>query len=247
MKIKSLLDVIDNDFSDGSVKWRLTRDCNFACPYCIQRNCSRRGIFFDAATDYNNCLAVADEVNRIIEEMIPQKINLQLVGGEVTIYSADKLMALLDKLPSQKIVSVQMTTNFHRETEYFERLSECLAQRSITLRVCASWHSEHLSLTEYISKFEHLMCIPNLVMSGEFVSTSENNDEVNEYIERMDMIGAPFIIDGDMDLDKINKRANMTMTRHGACKGRYLAIMENGEKRQGVQKCADERYVGRCR
>lgn len=227
MKIKSLIDIADKG-TDGSVKWRLTRDCNFKCSYCVQSDCNNQVGFTNAKEDYEACFSVADEVNRCIEEMQSTKIRLFFIGGEVTMYSVEQLKTLLEKLSSKKIVQFYITTNFFRDVNYFVELEEYLKSRGIVFYLCCSWHAECLSFEEYSRKLLELREKTTIDFRCEKVHTIKNKENVEKLKEFCHEHKIKYLIDGDITRRNRNYYQYVKSEHYLREIPRYKAILEDG-------------------
>ena len=202
-----MIEAIENlDEFKGVIKWRVTHNCNFSCSYCIQRYCQDQpDIWGTLEEDEKRSIAAAPDISRIMDEMKADKIKLDLVGGEVTLFDLENL---LSKIASQKLKKVYIVTNFHRPKEYFESLAEYLKTRSCALEVCASWHSECIDFETYSSKILSLKDTENLTIKCEKVNTGDNPDEIGKIKEFCEANNISYLIDiaTDFSAKAVNRR-----------------------------------------
>ena len=126
-----------------TIKWRLTTWCNYRCSYCIQWWGKK-----DEKTDFDHLLATAKEVNRLIDSS-PRPVKLYLLGGEVTWYDLEKLVAAI---PSKNLAKIAITTNFSNSTDYYVSLARYLHGRGVKLGLCCSLHKEYVKAAEFVRK-----------------------------------------------------------------------------------------------
>ena len=184
-----------NNECDAIVKWRLTRNCNFKCSYCIQQECRKiQGFFGTLEEDIKKCMSAVKNVSRIIDEMPSDDVRLTLVGGECTLFDLEEL---LSKITSKKMKSVYIVTNFHKKTGYFKSLADMLSKRECKLSLCASWHAEFLSFEEYSSKMLELKKYPNISIKGEKGILKGDADNIEKFIQFCKDNDIPYLTDYD--------------------------------------------------
>lgn len=202
-----MIEAVENlDEFKGVIKWRVTHNCNFSCSYCIQNHCADQpDIWGTLEEDQNRSIAAAPEISRIMEEMKAERVKLDIVGGEVTLFDLEKLLSFIT---SNKMKKVYIVTNFHRPKEYFISLAEYLKSRNCELEICASWHSEAISFEEYSGKILELKDVENLTIKCEKVNTGDNTEEVEKIKTFCEENGISYLIDADTSLTAkaVNRR-----------------------------------------
>lgn len=146
-----------------TIKWRMTEECNFNCPYCIRGD---SGIKMDK----ERLLKEADFISGIETD---RPVKIDMIGGEVTIIPY--LEEIYEHLKG-KVARIQITTNTSKPASYFNHLNSIIE----TSLMC-SWHPAGISLDKYMETVSHLK-VANLTL--EMVSTRDNQDEVREFIGR---------------------------------------------------------------
>lgn len=228
IKIKGLIDLADKG-TDGTVKWRLTRDCNFKCSYCLQKNCvSNLQGYTNAQEDYEACLSIADEVNRCIEEMQSTKLRLFLIGGEITIYTVEQLKALLEKLSSKKIIQLYIVTNFFRDVNYFVELEEYLKSRGIVFYLCCSLHVAGISFEDFTKKILELKERTTIDFKVQKVLTTQNNENIEKLKAFCKENEIEYLIDGDLSYKSFNFKGELKCESFLRKNPRYKVILEDG-------------------
>lgn len=146
--------------------------------------------------DWEICKKVLPEVNRIIEELPGEKVKIDLIGGEVTLFPLNELISGLTSL---KLAEINITTNLSTPVDYFKQLVDYCTSRKIKLSVTASYHAEFITLDTYITKMKELneRAGDYFILSGETVSLQDNQDTVRDYIDRMDAAGITYMVDSD--------------------------------------------------
>ncbi len=202
-----MIEAIKNlDEFKGVIKWRVTHNCNFSCSYCIQKYCvDQPDVWGTLEEDEARSIAAAPDISRIMEEMSADKIKLDLVGGEVTLFDLETLLA---NVTSTKLAKVYIVTNFYRPKEYFESLATYLKTRDCELEVCASWHSETIDFDTYSAKILSLKDVENLTIKCEKVNTGDNTEEVEQIKEFCEENDINYLIDisTDFSATSINRR-----------------------------------------
>lgn len=222
--INTIYDV-DSGNNFSFIKWRLTEACNFHCSYCIRRTMVQKSQELQQAQkDWEICKKVLPEVNRIIEELPGEKVKIDLIGGEITLFPLNELIS---GLTSSKLSEINITTNLSASVNYFKQLIDYCASRKIKFSVTASYHAEFITLDTYITKMKELneYISDYFILSGETVSLQDNQDIVQAYITRMNESGLTYMVDSDK-----TKPCRTLLTETSQDKPlRYRVIYDTGE------------------
>lgn len=186
--------VINQSPYDSFIKWRMLECCNYKCSYCGRSKMARFRAEPIHAAQYR-CMEDAVEISRICDEL-PGKVQLDLVGGEVTLLN---LELILDQIKSSKVYNVCITTNFSQPLSYYIGLVDYLSGRNISLTLTASYHAEHVNTFQFLEKARAFMEVkgPKTVFKVETVSTLYNQDRVRLFQKECEKRGLPYMIDRD--------------------------------------------------
>lgn len=201
-----------------TIKWRLTTWCNFRCSYCIQWWGKK-----DEKTDFDHLLATAKEVNRLIESS-PRPVKLYLLGGEVTWYDLEKLVAAI---PSKKLAKIAITTNFSNSTDYYVSLANYLHGRDVKLGLCCSLHKEFVKPTSFIQKAAEVKRRTNLdAIKVEFVINPQTEELANEIKTLCEQHGVDYRFDYDKTMDDEYRRGHKNVSKDSH--PRYTITFDDG-------------------
>lgn len=135
----------------GSIKWTMSRWCNYHCDYCIIPQDAKNETFPQLET----LIEQGKELNNYIEKMEYENIRLNLIGGEVTFFDLETIFE--KSLTSKKIKEVFIVTNLSNKLEYYTSLKHFLEQRNIRLHYSVSFHvAEVNNYQEFIKKVNTL-------------------------------------------------------------------------------------------
>ena len=124
-----------------TVSWKMTQWCNQKCSYCYQKHTEW--------IDYSKICATADLLNRVLDKL-NLDLDLQFVGGEITYYD---LIDLLDNhLKSKNLKKITIITNFSRDINYFNNLSNYCTNRGIKFNIVISYHDEYTTFKDLMEK-----------------------------------------------------------------------------------------------
>lgn len=146
---------IKNLDTHAVIKWRITDNCNYKCPYCIRRPIR------DIEQDIDKCKRALPFIKKLAKGLRKNSgkfVKIDLIGGEVT--CLPDLKELIDNLAEESAIrKVNITTNFFRDADYFEKL----ADSDIDISLTASYHPTECSETleqfiEKASKVKDLFC-----------------------------------------------------------------------------------------
>lgn len=226
-EIESLKDLYPADFI---IKWRLTKMCNARCSYCAQwRSNDIKGITEEKLKEAEKTLSIAGEkISRMLERINAQNVQLDLIGGEVTIFNLPKI---LESVHSDKIKKIHITTNFLRDSEYYKKLAEYVKSRNIKISLCASFHYEMQSFEKY---FEKVLEVKDLffLFTCEMVSNENNQELCRKFVEKCERENLSFMIDADTNIKKSDLRENKVFVAKSENKPpRYLLTFTDGTQR----------------
>lgn len=145
------------------IKWRLFNACNYHCSYCIRKDLDKSNNSFETLIEY------AKKLNNI---KIP--FRLELIGGEPTLIDLRKFISYIE---NDNLKSVYISTNFSRDKNYFEDLSNYLHGRNIELVLSCSLHEAECNINEFLEKISYLSSIISKIYI-ECVSTDENKETI---------------------------------------------------------------------
>ena len=174
-----------NGMCPSTIKWRLTDDCNYDCSYCIRKSMKWRPHqeLEHYKQDEQNCLDICLEVARIIKEL-PGWVKLDLIGGEPSLLDLHKILEILFKECGEKLKRINLTTNMSRSADYYNDLTQLCYSYGSEIGITCSWHSEFVSLKDFIEKFSKIKSPTNQKgIRIECVSRLDNQDGIRELID----------------------------------------------------------------
>lgn len=217
-----MFDVIElNNITDEDlfvIKWRITHSCNLSCSYCAHEKF--RETYNENGYIQNKLEETAKDVSKLIDGIFQNKVKIDLIGGEPTLYD---IIAILKNISSSKLYRIQITTNFTRPISYYKELAEYLNSRNIELSLTASFHYQFMNMDRYFEKVNQLKDLCT-IFCCEIVSTFENQDLIKEFEKRCKDSDIDYLIDAD--------------TRRKASGYRHLLYSSNRRKnKQPRYKC----------
>lgn len=201
-----------------TIKWRLTMWCNYHCSYCIQN-----GKKESEKTDFNRLMKIAADVNRLIEES-PRPVKLSLLGGEVTLYDLERLIAAI---PSRKLAKIALTTNLSNSSGYYVSLANYLHSRGVKFGLCCSLHTEHVSPESFVKKVAE---IKSKATFDVIKIESVLNPNTEKYAKTIEKLCTEYGIDYRFDYDRNqddsyrSHKQNISKESHN----RYTVTFEDG-------------------
>jgi len=196
-RIKTIIDL--KGTCQSVVKWRLTDACNYRCSYCLRSCTSQQSQDISLAQqDYKIALESAPDIARIINEM-PGKVKLDLIGGEVSLFDLHTILDIIFKITGNKLFRVNITTNMSGSVEYYNDLCNLVYSYGSQLGITCSFHSEFISLENFMSKFKNIKSPTHQQgIRAELVSTKDNQELVNKFIEICEAEGFNYFVERDL-------------------------------------------------
>ena len=227
--MKNIYSITDLDEHDFIIKWRMTDMCNANCSYCIRKK-NRKEIDADFLKNQNSKLCeTAAGISRLVEKTDFSNIKIDMVGGEVSVLD---LPEITRNLTSGKIKQINITTNFLRNTEYYENFCGTLHSRGIKATAVASFHYEFISFDKYFEKAERLKdCFD--VFSLEIVSNERNQPLCRCFVEKCKAMGIDYSCEADLRLSKTETREKglLVESRKQKKKPRYRVCFSDGSSK----------------
>lgn len=180
---------------DCNIKWRLTDLCSIHCSYCGRRNHTISKWSKDQLqSEEDKLVEVATEISRMINRTNFNKVRLELIGGEVTVFN---LIRIISNIDSDKIKSIRLTSNTIKSENYYIELADYLHSRGIEVSICFSLHSEFQSIDRYFNKIEKLIGKID-ILTCEIPSLATNQDLCREFIDRCEKLNVNYLVDADI-------------------------------------------------
>ncbi len=222
-KITQLLS--NNGDADFIIKWRMTDSCNASCSYCIRKE--ERQAPEDIKAENKAMEAVAEKINTLLERIPQTKVKIDAVGGEVSILD---LQTIFSKITSEKLKKVIITTNLLRDADYYISLAE-----TVPLGITASFHYESQTIDAYMAKIKALKESGKLIyLCCETVSSENNTEEVNAFIEQCEALGVYYMAEPDRrnetDADRAENKFICKSNRTDNI--RYTATFSDGSTKE---------------
>lgn len=136
-------------------KWRMTDVCNYSCSYCLHATHEKPQT---PEEDKQRCWDAVPHIRRICEEMLNntgKKIKIQLIGGEVTVFSwlPDFIKELTADAPWFEYVNI--TSNFSRPNDWWREL---VRLSHVPVTATMSYHPEgyKAGMEDFVSRLAEL-------------------------------------------------------------------------------------------
>jgi hypothetical protein len=180
--------------------------------------------------DFNIIYETLPEIARIINEL-PGNVKLDLIGGEVSLMNLHLLLETLYKQCGDKLKRINITTNMSQSSEYYNDLTELCYQYNSEIGITCSWHSEFVSLEDFIEKFSKIKSPTNQKgIRIECVSRVNNQDDIKKLIEICEKNGYSYFIERDLTAP-IEIRDKLIAQSSSTKKPRYKITYEDGSKK----------------
>lgn len=155
------------------ISWKMTDACNYRCPYCYMKEAVAK----QKHTPQEDVERIASRIDKLIEVQANGRgVMLHLIGGEICLYD---LISVLDKIKSEQLKSVIFATNFSKDLEYWEKLSDYCHKRDVKPIIIASFHLTECNHEEFVSK------AINLGVHVKAVINVDNIETYRPYFDRL--------------------------------------------------------------
>lgn len=187
------------------ISWQVTKWCNYRCSYCI--NFPEKKVNSEALENFrllekkhptiDTLLQKAEEINNYINT-IKKDVQLDLIGGEVTFIDWIKIFS--EKITTNKLLAVKITTNLSNKLEYYENLKKYFESRNIQFILSVSMHASQ------IKDFDNFcMKAIKVATSVSVVINEDNEEETLKNINRLKELGYSKKIKINLDRNNISK------------------------------------------
>ena len=180
MNINDVVEFVDRKNSNSMIaEWKITKFCNYDCPFCSNKLMNARESSFLSQEEVEKLSLKINEM--ILRSKIP--VDMKFIGGEPCIYD---LLPLMKNLTSEFISSFMVTSNFFRDAEYYLQLKDYCKQKSIPLKLYASYHEEAVpDYNEFFNKvrkvgFDNFMTIGVVVNNNNIDMCCELIDNIKD-------------------------------------------------------------------
>lgn len=193
MKLKRLTNL--NKEYDMYIKWRLTDYCNLDCSYCIRSHITQHNLTNAYITEQEQKLSnTAKKLNELLEKSIFSNVNIDLIGGEVSLFNLEYILSFIT---SKKLKKINITTNFLKPAKYYNSLANFLKERGVKLSITASFHFEYFDFESYFNKVLEVKdnCY---LFACEMVSLPDNQELCQRFKERCDSWNIDYLIEADL-------------------------------------------------
>jgi hypothetical protein len=202
--MKSIKSITDLDDSDFIIKWRITEMCNANCSYCIRKNKHVDVIPEKLDFQQKRLCEVAEQISRFLNGTDFNKVKIDLIGGEVSIFD---LKEICSHLTTDKIWRINLTTNLLKPASYYSELCDYLHSRGTKCTAVASFHYEFQTIDKYFEKITVLKDKLD-ILGCELVSNKDNQELCKEFIKRCEELHVDYMVEGDLRFDEMETRKN---------------------------------------
>lgn len=197
---KRIVRIEPKENSLRTVVWCPTYLCNYHCSYCSQIYNKNK---FNKETNET----IRQQAIRLHDYLKDNNIGLyrlSLFGGEISLFDMEYI---LQPLIDTKLYQINLTTNFSQDNNKYLNLYHYLKSNDIELKITASYHDEHVSQENFISKIESLINMDKSIKSCITVECVVN-DSIFDKVEKMRELCKENEINCSVDLDR-TKNANL--------------------------------------
>lgn len=224
-KIKTIISL--TGICQSAIKWRLTDICNYQCSYCIRKQFGTSNNT-KLKEDVARIEKASLEVARIIKEL-PGYVKLDLIGGEVSLFNLHKILTNMFELCGDKLKRINITTNMSQSTEYYNDLVNLCDSYGSEIGITCSWHSEFISLEDFIEKFDKIKSPNQKGIRIECVSRINNTKEIEKLVNICKNKNYSYFIEKDLTASSEEKES-LIAESSSSKKDRYKVVYENGEQ-----------------
>lgn len=222
--IKSIISL--NGMCQSAIKWRLTDICNYKCSYCIREKLTTKKVL-PYKENEELILNASKEVTRIIKEL-PGYVKLDLIGGEVSIFNLHDLLDNMYKECGDKLKRVNITTNMSAPSDYYNDLVNLCDSYGSEIGITCSWHSEFISMKEFINKFKKIKSPNQKGIRIECVSRTDNKKDIEKLISICEKNNYAYFIEKDLMASEFDKNFLISKSSSNK-KDRYRVDYENNK------------------
>jgi len=137
-KSSDIKNVYQLNFDFFQIKWYVTNWCNYKCPYCCQSTEFDNSPYNQNKNwiEESTVLKMAKNLNELLNKLnITKRIELNLLGGEITFYNWPKILPYI-----KNIYKISITTNFSNTLDYYKNLYIYCFKNGIFLSLLCSYH-----------------------------------------------------------------------------------------------------------
>ena len=225
--MKSLVRLEDLDPFDFILKWRITSMCNLKCSYCLRTHNLEDYNADKIEADTKQLCEISKKLSDVFDKSDKNNVKIDLIGGEVSLFDLERIFS---HLTSDKIKRINITTNFKKDSDYYNSLAKYLKDRNIELSLTCSYHDEFWSIDSYFDKV--IQVKDNVVIfCCELVSTKNNQDLCYEFKKRCLDLDVDYMIEADLSKEALLlRRQNLLFVESRKIKKnpRYKATFSDG-------------------
>ena len=231
--MKSVNASIDLDPADFIIKWRITEMCNVKCSYCmhIQREELTDGLI---KPQEERLCEVASQISKLLDKTDFNKVKIDMIGGEVTIFDLKKIVSHVN---TPKLKRINLTTNFLKGKEYYKDFAMYCRDRGIEVTATASFHYEFQTFEKYFEKIEYLKPFFK-ILACEVVSNEDNQDLVRRFCDKCKELDVDYMCDVDLRLEKEDSRQKGLINETGKSykTPRYKVFFTDGSEKEYISR-----------
>lgn len=125
------------------ISWRITRKCNYACPYCVIKN---KNDEIDILRSYDQ----AEKINRLFDERKSPWAQLYITGGETTLLPLPDIIR--ECFNSRFLDMIRVTSNGTASVEFYRDLRKACEEKGYKLHLRISLHEMYVKDIEKFVK-----------------------------------------------------------------------------------------------
>ena len=226
--IKSIISL--NGMCQSTIKWRLTDLCNYSCSYCIRAEFGKSArTQISLKENEERIFKALPEIARIIQEL-PGNVKLDLIGGECSLLNLYRILEEILKVCGDKLKRINLTTNMFRDSSYYNDLVNLADSYGSWLGITCSWHSEFVSLEEFMKKFGEIKSPYPESIRAECVSRIDNQEDIKKFIDICEQHNYVYFVERNLQETPENKEKLMVKMSSKKT-DRYKVVCEDGTER----------------
>lgn len=150
MNIKDVVEFVDRKGNNSMiVEWKLTKFCNYNCPFCSNKLMNARE---DTFLPQSQVEALAEKIKLLLlRSKVP--VEMKFIGGEPTIY---EILSLIRIIHNPYIESYMLTTNLFRPAFYYKEIKEYCSKLQVPFKLYASYHEEAVGYEDFFNKIREI-------------------------------------------------------------------------------------------